>query len=65
MFFKANKKGIHIRNITATAQTLFLVLNLSLIPYFGILGATIALLVSFSTDLILYIIFHIRLFGRK
>jgi O-antigen/teichoic acid export membrane protein len=65
MFFKAHKKGIHVRNITTTAQTLFLILNLILIPYLGIMGAAIAAVLSFSVDLILYFIFHIRLFSKQ
>jgi O-antigen/teichoic acid export membrane protein len=65
MFFKAKKKGIHVRNITTAAQGLFLILNIILIPYYGIMGAAVSALISFAVDLILYVIFHIRLFAKK
>lgn len=65
MFFKAQKKGIQVRNITVSAQTLYLILNVILIPYFGIIGAALSVLIAYLVDLILYIILHIKLFSNS
>lgn len=62
LFFKAQKRGKEIRNITLAAQAVFLVLNIILIPLIGINGAAIALLISYALDYTLHYIVYKRLF---
>ncbi|MBD3225333.1 MAG: oligosaccharide flippase family protein [Caldithrix sp.] len=56
MFFKAQKRGREVRNITFTVQLVFVAGNLILIPWFGIMGAAWATLIAFVLDYGLYVI---------
>ncbi len=62
LFFKAKGKGLHVRNITITAQLLYLLLMFVLVPMYGINGAAWAAIVAFTLDLILYFYFYKKLF---
>ena len=63
MFFKAKGKGVEVRNITFAMQIVFVILNLILIPMFGIKGASISALVAFSGDYFLYLFWYKKLFN--
>ena len=60
LFFKAQKLGREIRNITMATQIVFLISNLILIPIIGIRGAAIASLLSYGLDYLLYVMFYNR-----
>lgn len=60
MFFKAQKRGKEVRNITFIVQVIFVVSNLALIPFFGIMGAAWSALIAFSLDYLLYVIQYRR-----
>lgn len=62
LFFKAKGKGLHVRNITITAQLLYLLLMFVLVPLYGINGAAWAAIIAFTLDLILYLYFYKKLF---
>jgi O-antigen/teichoic acid export membrane protein len=60
MFFKAQKKGKEVRNITLSVSVLLLVLCLILIPILGIIGAAIAVLIAYGFDYLLYLWLYYR-----
>ncbi|MCB0282738.1 MAG: oligosaccharide flippase family protein [Calditrichae bacterium] len=62
LFFKAQKLGKTVRNITFIAQSVYVILNVLLIPFFGIIGAALAALVAFSLDLTMYILYYNKRF---
>jgi O-antigen/teichoic acid export membrane protein len=56
MYFKAQKRGREIRNITLASQIVFLAANVGLIPLLGITGAAWSALLAFGLDFTLYLI---------
>ena len=56
MYFKAQKRGREIRNITLASQIVFLTANVGLIPLLGITGAAWSALLAFGLDFTLYLI---------
>jgi O-antigen/teichoic acid export membrane protein len=62
LFFKAQQKGILVRNITFTSQLLYIILNVILIPVYGIIGSAWAGTIAFAVDFILYIIYYKKTF---
>jgi O-antigen/teichoic acid export membrane protein len=63
MFFKAHRLGRQVRDITVSSQILFLLLSFIFIPWIGIPGAAVALLISYLLDYILCLIYYKRHFG--
>lgn len=65
MFFKAQKRGREVRNITIIVQIVFFILNLILIPAMGIIGASITAVISYGLDYILYFFKYRSLFLKN
>jgi O-antigen/teichoic acid export membrane protein len=55
MFFKAQKRGKEVRNITLYVGILLIVLSIILIPIMGINGAAIAVLTAYGFDYLAYL----------
>ena len=64
MFFKAQKRGKEVRNITLYVGILLIVLSIILIPIMGINGAAIAVLIAYGFDYLSYLWFYHRYFIR-
>jgi len=64
MFFKAQKYGKEIKNITLFTQIIFLSANILFIPMWGINGAAIAVLIAYGLDFVLYFVVYQRKFLR-
>jgi len=60
MYFKAQKRGKEIRNITLASQIIFLAANVTLIPLLGISGAAWSALLAYSLDFSLYLLAYRR-----
>jgi len=60
MFFKAQKKGKEVRNITLRVQLLIVLLTIILIPFLGINGAAIAALTAYGFDYLSYLFLYRR-----
>jgi O-antigen/teichoic acid export membrane protein len=60
MFFKAQRRGKEVRNITLCVGILLLALSIILIPIMGINGAALAVLAAYGFDYISYIWFYRR-----
>ncbi len=60
MYFKAQKRGKEIRNITLASQILFLAANVTLIPLLGISGAAWSALLAYGLDCTLYLMAYYR-----
>jgi O-antigen/teichoic acid export membrane protein len=60
MFFKAQKRGKEVRNITLYVGILLIVLSIILIPIMGINGAAIAVLTAYGFDYLFYLWFYRR-----
>lgn len=61
MFFKAQKRGKEVRNITLLAGILLLALSFILIPAMGIKGAALAVLLAYGFDYLSYLWLYRRL----
>ncbi len=60
MYFKAQKRGKEIRNITLFSQIVFLAANILFIPRLGITGAAWAALMAYGLDFLLYLLAYKR-----
>jgi O-antigen/teichoic acid export membrane protein len=60
MFFKAQKRGREVRNITLVVSSILLVLSLILVPIAGLIGAAIAVLIAYVIDYLLYLWLYYR-----
>jgi O-antigen/teichoic acid export membrane protein len=64
MFFKAQKRGREVRNITLSVSVLLLVFSIILIPRLGIIGAAIAVLITYGFDYLLYLWLYHRIINQ-